>query len=129
MKNTCISKFVLVALLLGLTILSGSSYAEDQSTLVNKIESMDFSSLPGGRVLIRVKTTKALANPPADFAIINPVYIVLDFPKVANGLSKNNITADQRVLKSVTLAQAKKRTPLVLNLSKNVAYDTTIKGN
>jgi type IV pilus assembly protein PilQ len=129
MKNACISKFVLAALLLGLTILSGSSYAEDQSTLVNKIESVDFSSLPGGRVLIRVKTTQALANPPAGFAISNPARIALDFPKVANGLSKNNITADQGVLKSVTLAQAKERTRLVLNLSKNVAYDTTIKGN
>jgi type IV pilus assembly protein PilQ len=122
-------KFVLVTLMLGLSALSARSYAEDQSALANKIESVDFSALPGGRVSIRVKTTQALANPPAGFTISNPARIALDFPKVGNGLSKNNIAADQGVLKSVTLAQAKERTRLVLNLSKNVAYNTTISGN
>lgn len=130
MKNhTSMSKFLLATLLLALSILSGGSYAEDQSALTNKIESVDFSALPGGRVSIRVKTTQALANPPAGFTISNPARIALDFPKVGNGLSKNNIAADQGVLKSMTLAQAKERTRLVLNLSKNVAYNTTISGN
>lgn len=129
MKNTCLSKLVLSTLLLGLSVLSSWSYAEEQSALANKIESVDFSALPGGRVSIRIKTTQALANPPAGFTVSNPARIALDFPKVGNGLSKNNIAADQGVLKSVTLAQAKERTRMVLNLSKNVAYNTTISGN
>lgn len=103
--------------------------AEDQSGLTNKIESVDFSSLPGGRVSISIKTTMPLTNPPAGFTLSSPARIALDFPKVGNGLSRSNIPADQGALKSVTLAQAKERTRLVLNLTKNVGYSTNLSGN
>lgn len=107
----------------------GLSQAEDQSALANKIESVDFSTLPGGRVSIRVKTTEPLVNAPAGFTLSDPARIALDFPKVGNGLAKNNITAGQGELKSITLAQAKDRTRMVLNLTKNVGYTTSLSGN
>ena len=121
-------KFLQAGLLISLAVLSSSSYAEEQSTLTNKIESVDFASLPGGRVAIHIKTTEPLANPPAGFTLNNPARIALDFPNVGNGLAKSNISADQGVLKSVTLAQGKDRTRMVLNLSKNVGYNTTANG-
>jgi type IV pilus assembly protein PilQ len=127
--NMLISKFLQAVILLVMAMFSGALLAEDQSTLANKIESVDFSSLPGGRVTIRVKTTQPLANPPAGFTLSNPARIALDFPQVANGLTKNNIVAEQGALKSVTLAQGKERTRMVLNLSKNVGYNTTVSGN
>lgn len=127
--NKWISKLLLVTTLLGVAAFSTILQAEDQSGLVNKIESLDFSSLPGGRVSVRIKTTLPLTNPPAGFTLNNPARIALDFPKVANGLSKSNIRADQGALKSVTLAQAKDRTRMVLNLSKNVAYSTSSNAN
>ena len=127
--NMLISKFLQAVILLFITMFSGISLAEEQSTLVNKIESVDFSSLPGGRVSIRVKTTQPLKNPPAGFTLNNPARIALDFPQVANGLTKNNMVVDQGALKSVALAQGKERTRMVLNLSKNVAYNTTVNGN
>lgn len=127
--NMLISKFLQAVILLVMVMFSGPLLAEDQSTLVNKIESVDFSSLPGGRVTIRVKTTQPLANPPAGFTLNNPARIALDFPQVANGLTKSNIIAEQGSLKSVTLAQGKDRTRMVLNLSKNVGYNTTVTGN
>ncbi len=127
--NMLISKFLQAVILLVMAMFSGALLAEDQSTLVNKIESVDFSSLPGGRVTIRVKTTQPLANPPAGFTLSNPARIALDFPQVANGLTKSNIVAEQGSLKSVTLAQGKERTRMVLNLSKNVGYNTTVSGN
>lgn len=123
------SKFLQAAILLVLTMFSGLVLAEDQSALGNKIESVDFSSLPGGRVNIRVVTTQPLANPPAGFTLNNPSRIALDFPRVASGLSKNNIVAEQGSLKSITLAQGKERTRMVLNLSKNVGYNTSVNGN
>jgi len=126
---TWVLKYVQAILLLGLTINSGLLMAEDQAALNNKIESIDFSSLPGGKVNIRIITTEPLANPPAGFTLNNPSRIALDFPQVANGLSKNNLVADQGALKSVTLAQAKERTRMVLNLSKNTAYSTALSGN
>jgi type IV pilus assembly protein PilQ len=127
--NMLILKFLQATMLLVLTMFSGSLLAEDQSALGNKIESVDFFSLPGGRVNIRIKTTQPLANPPAGFTLNNPSRIALDFPQVANGLGKNNITADQGSLKSITLAQGKERTRMVLNLSKNVGYNATVSGN
>jgi len=123
-----ILKFLQATLLLVLTMFSGTLLAEDQLALANKIESVDFSSLPGGRVSIRVKTTQPLANPPAGFTLNNPARIALDFPQVANGLGKNNIIADQGPLKSIILAQGKERTRMVLNLSKNVGYNATVSG-
>jgi len=128
-NNTWIGKFLQVFLMLALTLVSGLSLAEEQSTLKNKIESVDFSSLPGGRVAIHIKTTVPLTNAPAGFTLNSPARIALDFPGVANGTTKTNIQADQGSLKSVTLAQAKERTRIVLNLTKNVGYNTTVNGN
>jgi len=127
--NIWISKLLQATMLLGLTLGSAFSLAEDQAGLTNKIESIDYSTLPGGRVSIRIKTTEPLANPPAGFTLNNPSRIALDFPRVGNGLAKNNIPAEAGALKSVTLAQGKDRTRMVLNLSKNVGYSTTAKGN
>lgn len=127
--NMLISKFLQAVMLLVMAMFSGSLLAEDQSALVNKIESVDFSSLPGGKVSVHVKTTQPLANPPAGFTLSNPARIALDFPQVANGLSKSNIVAEQGSLKSVTLAQGKERTRMVLNLNKNVGYSATVNGN
>nr|WP_294841738.1 type IV pilus secretin PilQ [uncultured Methylotenera sp.] len=127
--NIWISKLLQATMLLSLALGSVSAIAEDQSGLTNKIESVDYSTLPGGRVSIRVKTTQPLANPPAGFTLNNPSRIALDFPKVGNGLAKNNIPAEAGSLKSVTLAQGKERTRMVLNLTKSVGYSATAKGN
>lgn len=95
----------------------------------NKIEKMDFSSLPGGKVIIKVHTAQPLQNPPASFTLNSPPRIALDFPNTGNGLGKNMLSADQGVLKTVNLAEAKDRTRVVLNLSKATAYTSTISGN
>jgi type IV pilus assembly protein PilQ len=127
--NTWISKFLQATMLLGLFLSPAAVIAEDQSELTNKIESVDYSTLPGGRVSVRIKTTQPLANPPAGFTLNNPSRIALDFPKVGNGLAKNNIPTGAGALKSVTLAQGKDRTRMVLNLTKNVGYSTSVNGN
>jgi type IV pilus assembly protein PilQ len=128
-KTMWVSKFLQATLLIGWVVFSGLTQAEEQSTLTNKIENVDFSTLPGGRVIIRIKTTQPLTNPPAGFTLNNPARIALDFPNVANGLTRTNIPADQGSLKSVTLAQGKERTRMVLNLSKSVGYNTAANGN
>lgn len=102
--------------------------ASDDAMLTNSIESVDFVSLSGGRVNVKVTLKAPLSSPPPGFALNNPARIALDFPKTANGLKKSNITASQGALKSISLAQAKDRTRMVLNLNKSVGYDTTING-
>jgi type IV pilus assembly protein PilQ len=107
----------------------GNVFAAEEDIFANKIEKIDFSALSGGRVSIRVQLKEPIANPPAGFTLNNPARIALDFPKIGNGLEKNNIANEQGALKSVSLAQAKDRTRMVLNLSKNVGYNTVISGN
>jgi type IV pilus assembly protein PilQ len=121
------TKFFTLMLLLS-TGLLGDAYAAGEDSFNNKIENIDFSALSGGRVSIRVKLKEALVNPPAGFTLNNPSRIALDFPNVGNGLSKSNIPSEQGALKSVSLAQAKDRTRMVLNLSRNVGYNTTLSG-
>ena len=124
------AKWIGITLLMSLGIVGivGVASAADNG-FSNKIESIDFSPLSGGRVSIRIKTTEPLTNPPAGFTLNSPARIALDFPQIANGLNKNIVKGDQGVLKSITLAQAKDRTRLVLNLSKSVAYNTKLEGN
>jgi len=122
-------KLITLLLLMSLSLFGNAFAADDEDSYSNKIENIDFSALSGGRVSIRVKMKETLANPPAGFTLNNPARIALDFPNTANGLAKNNIPSEQGALKSVTLAQAKDRTRMVLNLSKAVGYNTTLNGN
>lgn len=121
------TNFFALVLLISTSLL-GNAYAAEDIAFANKIESIDFSALAGGRVSVRVHLNEALTTPPASFTLNNPARIALDFPQIGNGLSKNNIPSEQGALKSVSLAQAKDRTRMVLNLSKSVGYNTTLSG-
>jgi type IV pilus assembly protein PilQ len=118
----------MMALLISPLIYAPAFAAEINPLLTNEIESIDFSSLSGGRVNIRVMLKEPLDSPPPGFSLNSPARIALDFPKTANGLNKSTLVAEQGALKSVSLAQAKDRTRMVLNLAKNVGYNTTING-
>ena len=81
-KNTVLA---ILALIFSTLLFPVIASAEEQSGLSNAIEKVDFSSLPGGRVAIRITTTQPLVNPPAGFTINNPPRISLDFLETANG--------------------------------------------
>lgn len=122
------TKLFAFVLVISMGLFGNAFAADDENLYNNKIENIDFSALSGGRVSIRIQMQEALANPPAGFTLSNPARIALDFPKTANGLAKNNIPSEQGALKSVSLAQAKDRTRMVLNLSKKVGYNTVLNG-
>lgn len=107
----------------------GIAQAEEQNELHNKIEKIDFATLSGGRIAIKIHTAQPIQNPPPSFTLTNPARIALDFPDTANGLNKSNLSVDQGPLKSISIAQAKERTRMVLNLAKAVSYNTTVNGN
>ncbi|HQN64773.1 MAG TPA: type IV pilus secretin PilQ [Methylophilus sp.] len=129
MKNKTFIKFFAAAVLFALCYTGRAFAADSENVYGNSIENIDFSSLSGGRVTVRVKLKAPMVNPPAGFTLNNPARIALDFPDTANGLAKSNIPTDQGALKSITLAQAKDRTRMVLNLSKNVSYNTSLNGD
>ena len=126
--NTMMTKIFTLMLIVATSLLNNAFAADEDSLLSNKIENIDFSVLSGGRVSIRIQMKQALANPPAGFTLNNPARIALDFPQTANGLAKSNIISEQGALKSISLAQARDRTRMVLNLSRNVSYNTVLNG-
>jgi type IV pilus assembly protein PilQ len=114
-----IARSLLAALWLTCSLMSGlvcsQSWAAEP---VNKIEKISFAHLPGGKVTVTITTAEALAQVPASFTLDKPARIALDFPKMSNGLGKAKLTAEQGGLASVSLAEAKGRTRVLLNLSK-----------
>ena len=126
LKNIFNRGFPLILLLTAGLALSFDAVAEDAAA--NKIENIEFSALSAGRINVRIQMQHAALNPPAGFTLNNPARISLDFPGTVNGLNKSSLLVDQGPLKSITLAQAKDRTRMVLNLSKAVGYTTAISG-
>ena len=112
-----------------LSLTSVIAIAESPGDNANRIEKIDFDTLPGGKIAIKVKTSQPLQNPPAGFTLNNPPRIALDFLHTTNGLSKNSISVDQSMLKSINLAQSKDRTRIVLNLTKTTAYSSSVNGD
>ncbi len=129
MRTSKINNFINILLLILFSAVALNTFAEDQSGFSNRIEKVDFVSMSGGRVAVRIHTTQPLSVLPAGFTLNNPPRIALDFPGVGNGLAKNNLTANQGDLKSISLVQAKDRSRMVLNLAKEVSYSSSISGN
>jgi len=95
----------------------------------NSITSIDYTVLQGGKVILKVGLKQPLAQQPAGFTINNPPRVALDFPDTANALDKSSVQIGEGPLRSVNVVQSGKRTRLVLNLSRNTPYDTTVEGN
>jgi type IV pilus assembly protein PilQ len=107
---------------------SAPQAAEPEQPVQNGIESVDFSTMQGGKVVIRVGMKQPLQAAPASFSINNPPRIALDFANTANALGKNSLNVDEGPLRSLNIVQAGNRTRLVMNLSKAVQYETRIEG-
>lgn len=117
------------ALCIWALFLPAVAFAEGEETAANAITGIDYTVLQGGKVVLKVALKQPLANQPAGFTINNPPRIALDFPDTANGLGKSAINIGEGALRSVNVVQSGKRTRLVLNLSRNIPYDTTVDGN
>jgi type IV pilus assembly protein PilQ len=94
----------------------------------NSIENIDYSTLTGGKILVRLELKQPLQAPPAGFTIANPPRIALDLPDTTNGLGKSAVSVDQGLLRSLNIVQAGNRTRIVMNLSKAVQYNTRLEG-
>ena len=115
------------ALLTGL-VLPLAVRAADAPPTSNAVQSVETTTLPGGKVVVRVNLKKALTATPAGFTVGNPPRIALDLPDTGNAMGRNTVEANLGPLSNVNVVQAGTRTRLVLNLNKSVEYDTTIEG-
>lgn len=101
---------------------------ENTSSNSNTVEKIDYSELPGGKVLVSVTLRKEPAQLPAAFTTTTPPRIAFDFVNADNGLTKNAISTGDGLLRSINAVQANNRTRLVLNLSKTATYSANIQG-
>ncbi|CAN4275988.1 HofQ Type II secretory pathway, component HofQ [Methylophilaceae bacterium] len=124
-----IARSFLAAFWLTCSLLSGLVCSQSLAAEpINKIEKISFANLPGGKVTVTITTTEPVTQVPASFTLDKPARIALDFPKMSNGLGKSKLTAEQGGLASVSLAEAKGRTRVLLNLTKKMAYSSQLNG-
>ncbi len=69
-----------------------------------------------------------LANPPANFSLVNPPRVAFDFPNTVNALGKTVEDINEGDVKSVRIGESGGRTRLVLSLNKSLKYDATVDG-
>ena len=79
------TRFLQLLALLAVSSLVGVQAAET----TNRLQSVDFASLAGGKAQITL-TMSQPADKPLSFTIDNPARIALDFPQTSNGLSQRS---------------------------------------
>ncbi|MDO9468918.1 MAG: type IV pilus secretin PilQ [Thiobacillus sp.] len=122
------TRYLFGATLLTGLMLSYSVRAADVPPTANAVQQVETTTLPGGKVVVRVTLKNPLTATPAGFSVGNPPRIALDLPNTGNALGRNTVESNLGPLSSVNVVQAGTRTRLVLNLNKSVEYDTTING-
>ena len=94
----------------------------------NTITEINYSSLPGDQVQIRMSLENP-ASEPGSFTIDSPARIAFDFPETKIDLPSRSQTIGIGVARSINAVEAGGRTRIVLNLSKLVTYKTFVDGN
>ena len=100
-----------------------------QQVQPNLLESINTSTLQGGKVIVRVNFKDPLAVVPPGFTVTNPARIALDLPNVVNGLGKNTVEIGEGDVRSVSVVESSGRTRMVVNLTRSLPYATALDGN
>lgn len=132
MRNGTFIRQGLVALCMALTSLPmwiAPANAAEAGVVQNSIQKIDFATLPGDKLNVKITLSQPLKSSPAGFTLADPARITVDFLDTVNALNKNSMNVSQGVLKSVSLAQGKGRTRMVFNLTRASSYSTSLSGN
>ncbi len=87
------------------------------------IENVQFSSLSGKKMQLRLKVKGDLGEPKI-FQTDNPARLALDFANVKSHLAKKHFPVNQGVVNSVYVIEAGNRTRVIVNLYESVTYKT-----
>ena len=99
-----------------------------QGTAKNAVESVNFSSIQGGKILVKIGMKEPLTTTPQGFAVTNPPRIAIDLPDTINATGQTQIAAGEGDLRSVSIVQTANRTRLVMNLTRNLTYTQSTDG-
>ncbi len=127
LKKLSLAKYA-VALFAALSMSLLALAQSTSPTPKNELQSISFSTLPGGRLVLRMGFKEALPAVPAGFAVSNPPRIALDFLETGNALGKNSIDVGEAELRNINVVQSGTRTRMVLNLNKATGYETKLDG-
>ncbi len=108
----------------GIAPVTALTSADDRTV----IEDMVYARLPGDRIQVTLKMSKAPSEPQS-FTITNPARISLDFPGTRLAATSKTLAVKEGAVTSVTAIPAEDRTRVVLSLVKPVSYSTAIDGN
>ena len=61
----------------------------------NSLESMTFSSIQGGKIIVKAAFKEPLKGVPQGFAVTNPPRIAIDLPDTLNGMGKTQVDAGE----------------------------------
>ncbi len=117
------------AAFLGLLMIgSMPAHAVDETGALQVLEAVDFVSLPGDRVQIKLSLSgvEEVAKP-LSFTIDNPARIALDFSNTTSNVAKK-VPVGMGIARSINAVEAKGRTRVILNLVRMVPYETRIDG-
>jgi type IV pilus assembly protein PilQ len=94
----------------------------------NAVESVNFATIQGGKIQVKVGMKEPLAAAPQGFSVTNPPRIAIDLPDTVNATGRTQIEAGEGDLRSVSLVQTASRTRLVMNLTRNLTYSQAVDG-
>jgi type IV pilus assembly protein PilQ len=94
----------------------------------NAVESVNFATVSGGKIQVKVGMKEPLAGAPQGFTVTNPPRIAIDLPDTVNATGRTQIDAGEGDLRSVSLVQTASRTRLVMNLARNLTYTQAVDG-
>ncbi|MFZ5557040.1 MAG: type IV pilus secretin PilQ [Pseudomonadota bacterium] len=123
--NTMTRLFGAVCVTLSLALGAAPRPAAAQTNSIEALEVQPAS----GKLVLKVTMKSAPGNPPAAFAINNPPRIAFDFPDTGNALGRTSQAVGQGEVRSLNIVQAGNRTRLVMNLDRQLGYDTRVEGN
>ena len=93
-----------------------------------RMEKIEFSSLPGDKIEIRMKFD-AVPPSPTGYTIEQPARIALDLKGVTSGLESKYHPLGSGNARSVTVIEAGDRTRVIVSMTELVTYSTRIDGN
>jgi len=93
------------------------------------LDDIEFSSMPGDRVVINLKFSEQLADEPVNFTIDNPARIAVDLPGVTLNLQERNQSIGIGDVLGLVAVEAAGRTRVVINLVRQSGYDINMQGN
>ncbi|MGE5469094.1 MAG: type IV pilus secretin PilQ [Ignavibacteria bacterium] len=102
--------------------------APAEAPAANSIDNLQVSQ-QGDRTVLKVTLHEAPASAPASFSIANPPRIAFDFAGTGNGLGRTSQQIGDGDLRSVNIVQVGDRTRMVVNLRRNVPFESRIEGN